>query len=109
MVNHKSFSNTKHSVICFNIPSEPCVSTELSRSLRSCSSDKDQVLDKLSGRYSPTVPAGDDDGNVVVGIIVHTTWVGSLFKLQRTADVPDINRDEHRTVVRFLANIHQVR
>ena len=44
----------------------------------SCSSDKDlQVLDKLSGRYSPTVPAGDDDGNVVVSIIVHSTWVGS--------------------------------
>ena len=40
----------------------------------SCSSDKDQVLDKLSGRYSPTVPAGDDDGNVVVSIIEHTTW-----------------------------------
>ena len=39
-----------------------------------CSSDKDlQVLDKLSGRYSSTVPAGDDDGNVVVGIIEHTT------------------------------------
>ena len=77
MVNHKSFSNTKHSVIRFNIASEPCVSTELSRSLRSCSSDKDQVLDKLYARYSPTVPAGEDDGNVVVGIIVHTTWVGS--------------------------------
>ena len=78
MVNHKCFSNTKHSKIHFiNIASEPCVSTELSRSLRSCSIDKDQVLDKLYGRYSPTVPADDDDGNVVVGIIVHTTWVGS--------------------------------
>ena len=32
------------------------------------------LINLMHGRYSPTVPAGDDD---VVGIIVHTTWVGS--------------------------------
>ena len=38
-----------------------------------------QVVDKLSGRHSLTVPAGGANVGSVVGTIVHTTWVGSGF------------------------------
>ena len=42
-------------------------------------------------------------------LFVEESHTQQTLKLQRTADVPNIDRDEHRTVVRFLANIHQVR